>query len=132
MLFKQDFINFSKYGKQGTQIVVAGEFKPNYKQELRFNIHSIRLLDDLKGKLVTGVDVKISANEINETLIGLFVEASKRSNESASGALNIEIYDPSINRTVKMVSGLKLPMDKALVEMLDDMNVEYSFTRLVK
>ncbi len=132
MLFKQDFINFSKYGKQGTQIVVAGEFKPNYKQELRFNIHSIRLLDDLKGKLVTGVDVKISANEINETLIGLFVEASKRSNDSASGALNIEIYDPSINRTVKMVSGLKLPMDKALVEMLDDMNVEYSFTRLVK
>ncbi|MDE7472060.1 MAG: DNA polymerase III subunit alpha, partial [Muribaculaceae bacterium] len=132
MLFKQDFINFSKYGKLGTQIVVAGEFKPNFKHELRFNIHSIRLLDDLKGKLVTGVDIKISANDINDTLIDLFVEASKRSNVTSTGNLNFEIYDPEINRTVKMMSGIKLPMDKELVDMLDDMNVEYNFTRLVK
>lgn len=131
MLFKQDFFNFSKYGKLGTQIVVAGEFKPNFKQELRFNINNIKLLEDLKGKLLTGIEVKVTTDNINDTFIGLFTDASKRVS-STLGNLTIEIYDPSINRTVKMLSGLKLPMDKSTVDMLTDMNVEFQFTRLVK
>lgn len=130
MLFGKDFIQFGNYGKPSTQIVVAGKYARGYNGELRFSIQNIKLLEEVKGKLLSGVDIKISTDEISESFINLIKDSSARSTEHR-GNLNIEIYDPSINRTVKMLSGIKVPLDRDLVETLDSLNLQYSFNRTV-
>ena len=130
MLFGKDYIQFANYGKPSTQIVIAGKYSMGYNNELRFTIQNIKLLEEVKGKLITGVNVKVTPDEVTDALIDLFREASTRSTVNR-GTLTIEIYDPNLNRTVKMLSGLKVPIDRDLVEMLDGLNLKYDFIRAI-
>ncbi|MDE6448741.1 MAG: DNA polymerase III subunit alpha, partial [Muribaculaceae bacterium] len=130
MLFNKDYIQFANYGKPSAQLIIAGKYERSYNNELRFKIQTIKLLDEVKGHLISGVTVKVTPDEITDSLIDLFREASMRET-SNRGTLTIEVYDPNINRTVKMLSGLKVPIDRDLVDMLDGLGLKYDFTRTV-
>ncbi len=130
MLFNKDYIQFANYGKPSAQLIIAGKYERAYNNELRFRIQTIKLLEDVKGKLISGITVKVTPDEITDSLIDLFREASLRET-TGRGSLTVEVYDPKINRTVKMLSGLKVPIDHDFVEMLDGLNLKYDFSRTV-
>jgi len=130
MLFGKDYIQFANYGKPSAQIIIAGKYSMGYNNELRFQIQNIKLLEEVKGRLISEINVKVTPEDITDALIELFIDASAR-NTTNRGILNLEIFDPSINRTVKLRSDLKVPLDRKLVNMLDDMDLNYSFLRTV-
>lgn len=126
MLFGQQYIDFAKYGQPGTPILVTGKYQKRYKNsELKFNIINIRLLQDVKGQLINGITIKLRKDQINQTVHDILNEHIKSTTEGR-GALNFNIFDPEINRTVKLSSSIKIPLNRELVEKLDSMSIEYT------
>ena len=128
MLFGNDYIKFSNYGKPSAQIIVTGTYEPNFRGELSFKIQNIRLLEDVKGKMLTGVTVELTPDDINDTLIDLFNEQSERYCENR-GTLTFLLYDPELNRTVKLLSSFKTPLDREMVDLLNGLNIKYTFDK---
>jgi DNA polymerase-3 subunit alpha len=123
--FGQDFINFRNYGVVGMPIVVTGRYQKRFKsEELRFNVTNIRLLQEMKGQLINSITLHLSKEEVTETLHKLISEHISSSTENR-GTLSLRIYDPEINRSIKMTSGVKIPINKQLIDMLKDMDIEY-------
>ena len=46
--------------------------------------------------------------------------------ETSRGLLTVRVFDPAINRTVRMVSAKRIPLDRALVTALDDLNIHFT------
>lgn len=129
MLFGQQYIDFAKYGQPGTPILVTGKYQKRYKNsELKFNIISIRLLQDVKGQLINGITIKLRKDQINQTVHDILNEHIKSTTEGR-GVLNFNIFDPEINRTVKLSSSIKIPLNRELVEKLDSMSIEYTIEK---
>ncbi len=129
MLFDKDYINFSKYGTPSAQLYITGRYKRTYSGDLRFGIQRIDLLNEVKGKLINAVTIKVTQNDINDTLQKLLQEQITRSSENR-GTLKFEIYNPEINRSVTLRSGIPIPIDRTLIKVLDDLELEYEFSKL--
>ncbi len=128
MLFGKDYINYANYGQPGTNILVTGKYSRDYKGELRFNVTNIKLLEEIKNKLIEGITVRISPKDMNDTLKSLIID-HMNSATTDRGSLRFQVYDPEINRSVTMQSGIKIPLNRELANMLDSIGVEYAFTK---
>lgn len=128
-LFGQNYIDFANYGKPGTPILVTGKYSRRFRtSDVEFSLTGIRLLEDVRGHLVKGVTINLSKNQANEQLRSLIDEQMKSSTNDR-GQLNFRIYDPEINRSILLSSALKIPVNRRLVNMLEDMELEYSIER---
>jgi hypothetical protein len=78
----------------------------------------------MKGQLINSITLHLSKEEVTETLHKLISEHITSSTENR-GTLSLRIYDPEINRSIKMTSGVKIPINKQLIDMLKDMDIEY-------
>lgn len=125
-LFGQNYIDFANYGKPGTPIFVTGKYSRRFRtSDVEFSLTNIRLLEDVRGHLVKGVTISLSKEQANEQLKDLLDEHIK-SSTTDKGQLNFRIYDPDINRSVLLSSAMKIPLNRRLVTMLDDMELEYT------
>lgn len=124
--FGQDFINFRNYGIPGIFILVSGRYQKRFKNEeqLKFCITNIKLLQEIKGQLVHSITLDLNKEDITSEFHEFLSEHIKSSTEDR-GELYIRIFDPTINRSVKMASGTKIPLNKKLIDRLDEMNIEY-------
>lgn len=128
-LFGQNYIDFANYGKPGTPILVTGKFTRRFRtSNVEFSLTNIRLLEDVRGHLLKGVTISLSKEQANEQLRDLLDEQMKTSTTD-KGQLNFRIYDPEINRSVLLSSSMKIPLNRRLVTMLDDMELEYTIER---
>ena len=126
MLFGQDYIKYANFGKIGTPIYVTGRYTKGYNNELRFKISDIKLLSDIKGRLVNSVTITLDKSDVNDGLINALME---HVNESTTdrGTLNFRLYDGEANRTILMTSDIRIPLNRKLASMLDEMEIEYKF-----
>ncbi len=128
-LFGKEYIDFANYGKPGTPILITGKYQKRYKSsELRFNIINICQLEDVKGKLLHGITIKLNKDDINETVHSL-LNGHINSSVEELGGLNFHIFDPSINRSINLTSGIKIPLNRELVNMLEEMELEYTIEK---
>jgi DNA polymerase-3 subunit alpha len=127
-LFGQKYIDFSKYGKEGTPIMVTVRAESRYGKPAQFEVVRVQLLNDVKGALITGVTISISRDELKPGVTDVLKEQFNSTNPDASkGILNFRIYDQDANRWLRMTSSRRLPMDRQLVNILDSLPVEYKF-----
>ena len=128
-LFGQQFIDFGRYGQPGTPILITGKFQKRFKsEELRFNITNIKLLQDVKGQLLSGITIKLNKEMINTNLMDILSEHIKSTTEDHR-ALSFMIYDPEINRSIKLASALTIPLNRNLVNILESMGIEFTVER---
>ncbi len=129
MLFGQQYIDFSRYGHPGTPILVTGKYQKRYKsEELRFNITNIRLLQDVKGQLLSGITIKLNTQMVNENLMNVLDEHINSSTENRH-SLTFIIYDPEINRSIKLASTKTIPLNRELTTKLESMDIEFIVER---
>ena len=129
MLFGQDYIDFHNYGVPGTPIYIKGTFGRRFQNsDLRFKINSIRLLNDIKGQLVSGITIHVAADKLNEALHGVLVEHA-RSTTTDMGNLRFRVTDPATSRSVTLDTAVRIPVNKDLVEKLENLEVEFSIER---
>jgi DNA polymerase-3 subunit alpha len=128
-LFGQKYIDFSKYGKEGTPIMVTVTAERRFKNNpVQFEVTRIQLLNDVKGRLISGVTLSIARDELKPAVTDLLKEQFNSPNtDAAKGILNLRIYDPDANRWLRMTSSRRIPLDRKLVNILDSLPVEYKF-----
>ncbi len=129
MLFGQQFIDFHRYGILGTPILITGKFQRRYKSEdIKFNITNIKLLQEVKGKLLSGITIKLNDQMITPNLMDVLSEHMKSTTENHQ-SLSFIVYNPEINRSIKLTSPLTIPLNRDLVRKLESMDIEFSFDK---
>ncbi len=129
MLFGQDYIDFHNFGVPSTPIYLKGAFKRRFQNsDLRFKINSIKLLDQIKGTLVSGITLNVTADKLNEALRGVLAEHIKSSSDQ-TGSLSLRVIDPQTNRWITLNSQLRVPVNKDLVEKLENLEVDFTIDK---
>lgn len=129
MLFGQQYIDFSRYGQPGTPILITGKFQKRFKSEdLRFNITNIKLLQDVKGQWLSGITIKLNSQAINPNLIEILSDHMNSTNENHR-SLSFMVYDPEINRSIKLTSPQTIPLNRELITKLESMDIEFTIER---
>ena len=130
MLFGEDFANYHKYGVVGTPVFVRGTFGRRFRSstEIRFQINSMSLLDNLKGEAIKGITINLDTDNINEALKGVLVEHISSSQESL-GNMRFRLTDTKSNRSVNLDSPMRIPINKELIDKLDNMEIAYTVDR---
>ncbi len=127
-LFGQKYIDFAKYGREGTPVVVTVRAESRYNKPPEFSVVNMRLLNDVKGKLISGVTVSMTRDAITPTLTDIIRDQfESRNSDAGKGHLTFRIFDPDANRWLRMSSAKRIPMDRQLVNILDSLPVEYQF-----
>ena len=65
MLFGNKFVDYQKFGVPGYAIVVRGAHEKGYGDNVRFNVHTIDLLENLKGKMVKNLLISLKDEDLN-------------------------------------------------------------------
>ncbi len=128
-LFGKDYYNFSVYCEPGTKVLIRGSFEQRYNNEARFSIGSIVPLDEVRGKLVSGITLKISADQFQSPLHNilkesLFVPVGSDS-QPGEGYLNIKLLDPDSHRWIKLTSQMRVKLSRELTDSLNELDIEY-------
>lgn len=127
-LFGQKYIDFAKYGRGGTPIMVNVRAESRFNKPPQFEVVRIQLLNDVKGQLISGVTLSIARDDLKPAVTDLIKEQLKASNPDAGkGNISFRIFDPDANRWLRMTSSMKMPMDRKLVNILDSLPLEYRF-----
>ncbi len=125
-LFGNNFINFGKYGIIGTPILVRGAYQKNkYNGRVDFNISSIELLENVKGKLLKSITVKLPEALVNASLVEMFKSFLTQSTENRSD-LYFELADEKNHRNVQLLSRFKIPVTKRLIDRLNSEEINFS------
>ncbi len=124
-LFGKNFLEYGNYGRPGTPILVTCAYeKRRFGEEIDCNVTGIRLLEDVKGKLITGITIKATPEEMDKQLATLLAELSQ-SGKDATGDLEFSIFDPKIKRAITLRSAIRIPINRKLVGILDSLEMEY-------
>ncbi len=124
-LFGQDFIDYGKFGITGTPILIRGRYGRRFaNSDIRFQITGISLLEQSKGHLIDGITLNLNAEAVNENLHGILNDLIKTSAENRSN-LFFRIRDSELNRSLKLASGVKIPISRHLLTTLDEMDIEF-------
>ena len=128
-LFGQDFIDDGKYGVIGTPLLIHGRYGRRFRNsDVRFQITGIKLLEEAKGQLVNGITININADKVTENFHGIINDMIKSSTTNR-GDLFLRVRDTELNRSVKLASGVKIPITKNLLDTLDEMEMDYEVMR---
>lgn len=126
MLFGQTYIDFHNYGVPGTPILITGQYQRRFaNSDLRFNITNIRLLDDVKGKLVRNITIDLPTDKVSLHIKEL-LEEQLNSATPQDGELAFRIFDPSINRSLHLSSSRRIPITRSLVDALKEEDVNFT------
>ena len=115
--FGKQLLELAQYGQDGLAVSVRGAFKKRPNGEIKFNITSMQLLDDIKGKLIKGITIKLATDSLNPQLQSLLKEKSEKS-ETATGVLNFRLFEPTLNRSITATSNRRISIDRKLIESL--------------
>jgi DNA polymerase-3 subunit alpha len=128
-LFGKTFADFNGYCTPGQQIMVTGRYQRRFQQEeLRFNISNISLLSDIRGRYIRGIALKLTVDQINSNLCEMIKEFSARPAADSSGmsVLRMAIYDPHLNRSVVLNSGIRIALNRKFVQMLESQGIDFT------
>ena len=126
-LFKDDYYKYAQYCEAGTAIIVKVSFAKARNGELWLQIGSIELLDNYKGKMLKGVIIKSDTTDLKEGALSYLAMIADTQTEENSGSVTMEFTDKTINRTLRLYTNIKVPLNKRLVDILTEANLNFSF-----
>ncbi len=127
MLFGQDYIDYHNYGVAGTPVLIRGQYARRFQNsDVKFKINSVRLLSELKGRVVEGIVINVRTDTLTEALHGVLSEHAKTGGNEELGSLSFSVCDAQSGRHVKLTSPLRIPVNKDLVEKLQNLEVDFT------
>ena len=137
-LFGQDFIDYGKYGINGTPVLIRGHYGRRFaNSDVRFQITSISLLAKQRGKLIDGLTISVDADQANQNFHSILRDFISRPlpadfvTEDGDGRcpLYIRLRDTQLGRSLKLASGVKLAVDRNLIVTLEEMEMDFEVSR---
>ncbi len=128
MLFGNKFVDYQKFGVPGLAIVVRGAYEKGYGDNVRFNVKTIELLENLKGKMLKNLVISLKDDDLNN------VDFLKP-HLGAKGDNRCELYfrmkDQVSGNYVMLRSKKPIAVDKRLMESLREAGLKYKVNALV-
>ena len=122
MLFGNKFVDFQKFGVLGLAIVVRGAYERGYGDAVRFNVKTIDLLENLKGKMVKNLVINLNDDDLgNVDFLKRYVGA-KGDN---CGDLYFSMRDQASGSRVLLRSRKPIAVDKRLMDALQEAGIQY-------
>ena len=136
-LFGDDVFKLGQYCVPTTPVLVTCRFRRRFRDsDLSFDVVNIQLLSNVKGKLIKGVTLDVTPENMNDILLGILSEQLEKYTKKVAqaedgmadslGMLSFRIYDPAISRSVTMTSGKRIPINRQLVDSLRDMDINFT------
>lgn len=123
MLFGRNFVDFRKFGIPSEAIMVRGVYnKSPYNDRINFDIKDIKLMDDVKGKLVNRIRIAVDDDQLSS-----LSQLKLCMNDSTTNRCDVyfRIHDKAIDRVVDLKSRFKMPLNKDVIDTLNDMEINY-------
>ena len=122
MLFGNKFVDYQKYGVLGLAIVVKGAYEKGYGDNVRFNVHTIDLLENLKGKMVHNLVISLDDSDLQR--VGFL-----KSNLGAAGDNLCDLYfrmiDQQSGNYVMLRSKKPILVDRQLLNALREAEIKF-------
>ncbi|MDA3891449.1 MAG: DNA polymerase III subunit alpha [Salinivirgaceae bacterium] len=100
VFFGKDYLQFKNYCTEGYSLYLKGKIQKGWRgDELEFKISSIEMLVDVREKLIKGVTMKISVNDITQKFINDLL--AKAEENKGNALLKFIIFDPKQNEDGK-------------------------------
>ena len=124
MLFGNKFVDYQKYGVSGLAIVVRGAYEKGYRDTdpPRFNVRSIDLLENLKGKMVKNIVISLNDSDLNN--VDFLKQYLGKDGDNCCD-LYFRMKDQMSNNYVLLHSKHHLAVDKQLLESLQEMGIKF-------
>jgi DNA polymerase-3 subunit alpha len=121
MLFGNDYINYSKFGKPGMYLFVRAIVENRFDRSDALKIKSITLLQDEKDKLIKKLSIVIPVSELTAALVEEFVALFK--NNRGTATLQFDIVDDEQQHvSVKLFSKTNsIEVTQKLIDSVSDM-----------
>lgn len=123
MLFGRNFVDFRNFGIPSEAIMVRGVYnKSPYNDRINFDIKDIKLMDDVKGKLVNRIRIAVDDDQLSS-----LSQLKLCMNDSTTNRCDVyfRIHDKAIDRVVDLKSRFKMPLNKDVIDTLNDMEINY-------
>lgn len=128
MLFGNKFVDYQKYGVTGFAIVVHGVYEKGFGDNIRFNVKTIDLLENLKGKMLKNIVVYLKDSDLSN--VGFL-----KQNLGVNGDNRCELYfrmkDQLSGNYVMLRSKKLIAVDKRLLESLREAGVKFKINARV-
>ena len=125
MLFGKDYFNYKQYGELGTPILVRGMFqKSRYNDRINFNIQSIDLLEDYKGKMINSITINLAEDALNASDIEDMKAYMSKSTDNRA-ELFFKLYDRTKKHNVLLQSKYKMPVTRPFIEFLKNRDIVF-------
>ena len=121
MLFGNKFVEYKNFGTLGLAIVVRGAFEKGYGDVVRFNVHSVDLLDNLKGKMVKNLVITLSDEDLNNVD---FLRQHLGAEGDNCCELFFRLRDHANGKYVMLRSNRLIAVDKRLMDALHEAGIE--------
>jgi len=122
MLFGNKFVDYQKFGVPGYSIVVRGAYERGFGDKVRFNVRSIDLLENLKGKMLKNLVISLKDDD-------LALMEFLKSNLGSQGDNRCELYfrmrDTVSGNFVMLRSKQLIAVDKRLLESLNEAGIKF-------
>ena len=121
-------MNYKNYGTPGLAIVVRGAYEKGYGDNVRFNVHSIDLLEDLKGKMVRNLVITLLDKDLAN------VDFLKH-NLGIKGDNCCDLYfrmkDQASGNFVMLHAKKQLSLDKHLLDAMREAGIKFKINARV-
>jgi DNA polymerase-3 subunit alpha len=121
MLFGNKFVEYKNFGTLGLAIVVRGAFEKGYGDVVRFNVHSVDLLDNLKDKMVKNLVITLSDEDLNNVD---FLRQHLGAEGDNCCELFFRLRDHANGKYVMLRSNRLIAVDKRLMDALHEAGIE--------
>ncbi len=122
MLFGNKFVDYQKFGVPGYAVVVRGAYERGYGDNIRFNVKSIDLLENMKGKMLKNLVISLRDTDLRN------VEFLKQYH-GAQGDNRCDLYfrmqDQMSGNYVMLRSKQPIAVDKRLLETLREAHISF-------
>jgi hypothetical protein len=109
-----------------TPVLVTCKWRKRFRDsDLSFDVVNIRPLADLKGKLIKGITINMTIEDARAEVLDL-IKDQINSTKDDLGSLYLRIFDPEINRSIKLTAAKRIPINRKLINLLNDMGIEFT------
>ena len=127
VLFGKDYENFRKFLFQDYFLFIRGKVQPRPYDDksLEFKIISMVQLSELRDTMIREISVQLPVDEVTESFIRDFTKKVRES--KGSTLLRVNVFDKENHVTINLFSKThKVSLDRALVDYLDENEINYS------
>jgi len=125
-LFGKDYQKYESFGKEGQFIFVKGEFRPRFgnENEFMFNVLDMILLEEVRGKFLKGLEVKIPIEQLESLNLDLLESILKKYQGKQSIRFRFIDQSESIEADAFSRKMMVNPSDDFLKAMKEEVGLE--------